>query len=150
VDVISSPVVVTLDNQEAILQVGDEVPVITQSAANVTTPNASVINTVQYRDTGILLHVTPRIVSNDNITLAITQEASEVATTTTSGIDSPTIQQRKFQNTVTVGSGETIALGGLISTTRTRGHSGIPLLSAIPVLGAPFRDSSSSVRRTEL
>jgi general secretion pathway protein D len=150
VEIISTPVVVTLDNQEAVLQVGDEVPVVTQSAANVTTPGATVINTVQYRETGILLRVTPRITSNDFVTLDVTQEASEVATNTTSGIDSPTIQQRRFQSTVSIANGETVALGGLIRATRTRTRSGVPLISQVPVLGAAFSNSNEIVRRTEL
>ncbi|GAM96823.1 general secretion pathway protein D [alpha proteobacterium U9-1i] len=150
VDVISSPIVVTLDNQEAVLQVGDEVPIVTQSATNVTTPDATVVNTVQYRETGILLRVTPRIGSTGAVTLEVKQEASEVAPTTTSGIDSPTIQQRRFESTVSVGDGETVALGGLIRANRTRGRSGVPLLGSMPIIGAPFRTTSRAVRRTEL
>lgn len=150
VEVISSPVIVTLDNQEAVLQVGDEVPIVTQSATNVTTPDATVVNTVQYRETGILLRVKPRISAGGNVTLEVTQEASEVAQTTTSGIDSPTIQQRRFESTVTVPDGQTVSLGGLIRANRTRVRSGVPLLSAVPLLGAAFRDTSEGVRRTEL
>jgi general secretion pathway protein D len=150
VEVISSPVVVTLDNQEAVLQIGDEVPIVTQSATNVTTADATVVNTVQYRETGILLRVTPRISRDGSVTLEVVQEASEVAPTTTSGIDSPTIQQRRFQSTVTIANGDTIALGGLIRATRSRTRAGVPVLSSIPVLGIPFRSNNEAVRRTEL
>jgi general secretion pathway protein D len=150
VEVISSPVIVTLDNQEAVLQVGDEVPIVTQTAANVTTPDATVVNTVQYRETGILLRVTPRIGRGGIVTLEVAQEASEVAATTTSGIDSPTIQQRRFASTVSIADGETVALGGLIRANRTRGRAGIPLLSDIPLIGAVFRNTNTAVRRTEL
>jgi general secretion pathway protein D len=150
VEVISSPIVVTLDNQEAVLQVGDEVPIVTQSAANVTTPNATVVNTVQYRETGILLRVTPRIGAGGTVTMEVAQEASEVAATTTSGIDSPTIQQRRFQSTVLVADGQTVALGGLIRANRTQGRAGVPFLSAVPLLGAPFRNTNRAERRTEL
>ncbi|MBL8551353.1 MAG: hypothetical protein JNJ73_15315 [Hyphomonadaceae bacterium] len=150
VEVISSPVVVTLDNQEATLQVGDEVPIVTQSAVSVVTPDAPIINSVQYRETGILLKVKPRISSTGAITLEVTQEASEVASTTTSGIDSPTIQQRRFQSTVSVADGQTVALGGLIRANRTRTNSGVPLLADVPVLGAAFRNSTRATRRTEL
>lgn len=150
VEVISSPIVVTLDNQAAVLQVGDEVPIVTQSATNVTTTDAAVVNTVQYRETGILLRVTPRIGANNTVTLEVAQEASEVAATTTSGIDSPTIQQRRFESTVVVGDGETIALGGLIRANRTRGRAGVPWLSDVPLLGAAFRNNNQAVRRTEL
>lgn len=150
VEVISSPVVVTQDNQEAVLQVGDEVPIVVQSAANVTTPDATVVNTVQYRETGILLRVTPRIGAGGRVTLEVKQEASEVAPTTTSGIDSPTIQQRRFESIVTIADGETIALGGLIRANRTRSRAGVPILSSAPILGALFRNRSEAVRRTEL
>lgn len=150
VEVISSPVIVTLDNQEATLQVGDEVPVITQSASGVATADATIISTVQYRETGILLRVTPRIGSGGLVTMEVAQEASEVSATTTSGIDSPTIQQRKFQSTVAVEDGQTVALGGLIRASRTRNRSGVPFLSAVPILGAAFRNSDNTVRRTEL
>lgn len=150
VEVISSPVIVTLDNQEAVLQVGDEVPIVTQTAANVTTPDATVVNTVQYRETGILLRVTPRIGRGGIVTLEVNQEASEVAATTTSGIDSPTIQQRRFASTVSIADGETVALGGLIRANRTRGRTGVPLLSDIPIIGAAFRNTTTAVRRTEL
>jgi general secretion pathway protein D len=150
VEVISSPVVVTLDNQEATLQVGDEVPIVTQSAVSVVTPDAPIINSVQYRETGILLKVKPRISPTGAVTLEVTQEASEVAATTTSGIDSPTIQQRRFHSTVSVADGQTVALGGLIRANRTRTNSGVPLLADIPVLGAAFRNSTRTVRRTEL
>jgi len=150
VEVISSPIIVTLDNQEAVLQVGDEVPIVTQSAANITTPDATVVNTVQYRETGILLRVTPRVSANDTVTLEVAQEASEVAATTTSGIDSPTIQQRRFESTVSIDDGQTVALGGLIRANRTRGRAGVPFLSAVPLLGAPFRNTNEAVRRTEL
>jgi general secretion pathway protein D len=150
VEVISSPVIVTLDNQEATLQVGDEVPIVTQSATNVTTPDATVVNTVQYRETGILLRVTPRIGAGDSVTLEVTQEASEVSATTTSGIDSPTIQQRRLESTISIGDGQTVAMGGLIRANRTRGRSGVPYLSAIPLLGAAFRERTETVRRTEL
>ena len=150
VEVISSPVVLTLDNQEAILQVGDQVPIVTQTTANVATSAATVVNTVQYRDTGILLRVTPRIGAGDNVTLEVSQEASEVVATTTSGIDSPTIQQRKFQSTVSIANGSTVALGGLIRANRTRTHSGVPFLSDVPLLGMAFRASNNVVRRTEL
>ncbi len=150
VEVISSPVIVTLDNQEATLQVGDEVPVITQSASGVASADATIISTVQYRETGILLRVTPRIGSGGLVTMEVAQEASEVSATTTSGIDSPTIQQRKFQSTVAVEDGQTVALGGLIRASRTRNRAGVPFLSAVPILGAAFRNSDNTVRRTEL
>ncbi len=150
VEVISSPVIVTLNNKPASLEVGDQVPIIVQTAANVTTPNASVVNSVEYRDTGVLLKVTPRIGAGDVITIEVSQEASEVAPTTTSGIDSPTIQQRKFSSTVSVRTGQTVVLGGLIRASRSHTKAGIPYIRDIPLLGEAAGNRSDKLDRTEL
>ncbi|KAF0174205.1 MAG: proteinral secretion pathway protein D [Alphaproteobacteria bacterium] len=150
VEVISTPVIVTLDNQEATLEVGDEVPIVTQTTTNVTTTDPTIISTVQYRQTGILLRVTPRISASGAVTLEVKQEASEVSATTTSGIDSPTIQQRRFESTITIADNETVALGGLIRANRTRTKAGVPWLSSVPLIGAAFRNTNETVRRTEL
>jgi len=88
------------NNHTAHLQVGDEVPIVTQQAQGITDPNAPIVSTLQLRETGVILEVTPRINASDLITLEITQEVSGVTPTTTSGIDSPTIQQRRFTSTV--------------------------------------------------
>ncbi len=150
VEIISSPQIMTLDNQSASLQVGDQVPVVTQSAVSISDPNAPIVNSVQFRDTGVVLNVTPRISANGMVQLQVSQEVSSVAETTTSGIDSPTIQQRQFESTVSVRDGQTVALGGLISSTRTLSQSGVPYLQDMPVLGNLFRDRTDTVRRTEL
>jgi general secretion pathway protein D len=84
------------------------------------------------------------------IELEVAQEVSQVARTTSSGIDSPTIQQRKIESKLLVPSGQSVALGGLISTTQTGSVTGIPVLKDIPLLGALFRSDSRIVERTEL
>jgi general secretion pathway protein D len=84
------------------------------------------------------------------VTLEISQEANDVVETVTSGIDSPTIQQRKITSTIAVQSGQTVALGGLIKDKRTKTSTGIPFLSRIPVLGALFGSKASTGDRTEL
>lgn len=150
VEVISSPQIMTLDNQPASLQVGDQVPVVTQSAVSINDPGAPIVNSVQFRDTGVVLNVTPRISPDGSVLMEISQEVSSVAETTTSGIDSPTIQQRRFQSTVSVHDGQTVALGGLIRTSRTISRSGIPYLQDIPFAGNLFRDNTNTARRTEL
>lgn len=150
IEVVSNPVLVTQDNEEAELQVGDQVPLVVQSAANITNPEATVVNTVEYRDTGIVLKVRPRIGETGSVTLEILQEVSDVVATTTSGIDSPTIQQRRFRSIVTVQDQATVALGGLIRATRTRSRSGIPPFSGIPILGSLFGNTRNDSRRTEL
>ena len=150
VRVVSSPKLVTLNNHEAQLQVGDEVPVATQSAVSVTTPGAPIVNSVQMQDTGVILSVTPRVNKNGLVEMDITQEVSNSVPTTTSNIDSPTIQQRKLSTTVVVKNGDTIALGGLITESKSKTKSGVPYLQKIPVLGALFRDTDNQTVRTEL
>jgi len=150
VEVVSSPQLMVLDNRTAELQVGDEVPIATQSAVSVTDPDAPIVNSIEFRDTGVILRVTPRVNPGGLVTMEIAQEVSSVVGTTTSGIDSPTIQQRKVTSSVAVQSGETVALGGLISERRERSSGGLPLLSEIPLLGAAFGSKADGAVRTEL
>ncbi len=150
VRVLSSPKLMVLNNREAQLEVGDEVPITVQSAVSTLEPNAPIVNSVQFRDTGVILHVTPRANKSGRVTLEVAQEVSDVAKTTSSGIDSPTIEQRKLSSVVTVQDGETIALGGLIRDSRTTGGDGIPFLRKIPVLGHLFGSTNNDSTRTEL
>ncbi len=150
VSVISSPSLLVVDNQQARLNVGDQVPIATQSAVSVLNPDAPIVNSVQYRDTGVILEVMPRVSSNDMVTLDVRQEVSDVVPTNTSGIDSPTIQQRAIQSSVSVRSGQTIALGGLIRDRASQNRTGIPYLSETPVLGALFGTKDRTSTRTEL
>lgn len=150
VNVISSPEIMVLNNQTATLQVGDQVPVATQQAVSVIDPQAPLVNSIQYRDTGIILKVTPRVNQGGMVLLDIAQEVSDVATTTSSQLNSPTIQQRKIQSSVAVRDNETIALGGLIRSGTTRTRGGIPVLMDIPVLGNIFRTTRNEDEKTEL
>jgi general secretion pathway protein D len=150
VNVISSPLLMVLDNQTARLQVGDQVPIATQSSTATTDPDAPIVNTIELRDTGVILEVTPRVNASGLVVMDIIQEVSDVIETTTSSIDSPTIQQRLIQSTVAVQSGMTVALGGLIRDRTEESESGLPLLSQIPILGNLFKTTSDSSRRTEL
>ncbi len=150
VNVVSAPQMMVLNNQTATLQVGDQVPIATQSAVSVITPGAPIVNTIQFRDTGVILQVTPRVNESGLVLLDIGQEVSDVARTTSSTLDSPTIQQRRFTSSVAIRDGETVALGGLIRDNRSNGRSGIPILHDIPYVGALFGDTSSSTTRTEL
>ncbi|MDO8297673.1 MAG: type II secretion system secretin GspD [Caulobacter sp.] len=149
VEVISTPKIVTLNNRTATLQIGDQVPVVIQTAQSNVTPDAPRVVNVEYRDTGVILTVTPRV-SGDAIMLTIAQEVSSVAKTTTSGIDSPTIQQRRFESTLMLRDGQAVALGGLISSTRSNGDSGVPYIKDVPGLGRLFKSQERDQRRTEL
>ena len=150
INVVSAPKLMVLNNQTAVLQVGDEVPVVTASAVSTQTPDAPIVNSVEYRETGVILKVTPRVNGSGSVLLDISQEVSDVAETGTSTINSPTIQQRKIATTVVAQDGQTIALGGLIREVKTRGRDGVPLLSQIPVVGALFGNHTNTVKRTEL
>lgn len=150
VKVLSSPTLMVLDNRTATLQVGDEVPIVTQTAISTIDPDAPIVNQVSLRDTGVILKVTPRVNDGGRVMLDIEQEVSDVVETQTSGIDSPTIQQRRIQTTVAVDNGSTIALGGLIRDRVSDGHTKIPLLGDIPGLGQLFRSTSQRSERTEL
>jgi len=149
VEVVSSPQLVALSGQTARLQIGDQVPIVTQSATGLQS-DARIVNSVEYRDTGVVLTVTPRAGSDGLVIVDIQQEVSDVAGTTSSGIDSPTIQQRRFETRVAIQDGETIALGGLIRSSRSKGTTGVPVLSRVPGVGAAFRSRDQTVRRTEL
>jgi general secretion pathway protein D len=150
VKVLSTPSVVVLDNQVATLVVGDQVPVSTQSATILTNPNTPLINTIDYRNTGVILRVAPRINVNGNVLLNIEQEISNIADNINATTLTPTISQRKVKSSVAVASGQSVLLGGLISEIQERNRQGIPLVEEIPVLGEAFARNNRTTRRTEL
>jgi general secretion pathway protein D len=150
VQVVSAPKIITLDNKTARLQVGDQVPIVTQTSQSTQTPNAPVLNNVDYRNSGVILSVTPRISGQNRIILEVSQEVSSVIQTKTSGIDSPTIQQRKFESTLSLRNGGVVALGGLISKTQNVSDSGVPGLKDVPGLGRLFKTATKDTARTEL
>ncbi|NDV00576.1 type II secretion system secretin GspD [Pseudoroseicyclus tamaricis] len=150
VSVIASPTLVVLDNKEAVLQIGDQVPVATQTSNSTTSDDAPVITSVSYRDTGIILSVRPQIGATGRLTLDISQEVSSVIANSTSGINSPTIRQRQIETTVAVQDGSTLVLGGLIQEGSEQRDAAVPGLGEIPVLGAAFRSRDSRRNRTEL
>jgi general secretion pathway protein D len=150
VNVISSPTLMVVDNKKATLQVGNEVPVVTQSAVGVQVIGAPVVNSVTYRNTGIVLNITPRIGDRGRVLLEVEQEASDVVKTDTSTIDSPTIQQRRIKTTVAVNDGEGIVLGGLIQDRADVARNQVPLVGEIPVLGNLFKSKTDTIKRTEL
>jgi general secretion pathway protein D len=150
VDVLSSPQLMVLNNQTATLQVGDQVPIITQQAVDTQTAGAPVVNSVQYENTGVILQVTPRVNRGGEVMMDITQEVSDVSSTVQSSTGSPVIEQRKITSTVAVQDGETVTLGGLISKQNSSTKAGVPYLDEIPVLGNAFRDTTNGFTRTEL
>ena len=150
VNVISAPTLMVLDNKKATLQVGEDVPIATQSATAVTSPGAPVVNSISFRNTGVLLTVTPRVSDSGRVVLEIEQEVSDVIPTTSSKLDSPTIQQRRVKTTVAVNDGDSLALGGLIQQRNTLARDQIPLLGDVPILGNLFKNKTDTIKRTEL
>lgn len=158
VKVISSPQLMVLDNEPARLQVGDQVPVAvrTSQSTDVTT-DAPIVSEIEYRDTGVILDIIPRVNASGLVVLDIIQEVSDVVptvvtanTTTATQAQTPTISQRRIASTVAINSGETVALGGLIRDSATNSVTGVPLLSEIPLLGNLFKTTTDTTRRTEL
>ena len=152
VKVLSSPQVLVLDNEAARLQVGNLVPFLTTSSQSQITANAPIVNSVDYRETGVILQVTPRVNSGGLVTLDISQEVSSVDTAVaqTTAIQSPTFLERQVSSRVVVQDGQTVGLAGLISDSLSRSNSGIPWLKDVPLLGV-LAGSQSNVRtRTEL
>ena len=149
VDVVSSPSVMVMENKRAVLQVGDEVPIVTQQANNIATSNATIVNAVSYRSTGIILGITPRLSDDGRVFLEIEQEVSNVSSTASS-TGSPTISQRRVKTTVTVNDGETIVLAGLMKDDATRNRDQVPLLGDVPLFGNAFKNKDDTIKRTEL
>jgi len=150
VKVISSPQVVVQDNRTALLKVGDQVPVTVQQAVSVEDLDAPLVNSIQYVDTGVILRVTPRINSGGLVTCDVEQEVSSVSSDSLTGILTPTISIRKIRSTVSVQSGQTVALGGLISESRNDNSTGLPGLSRAPIIGGLFGTKDQGLTRTEL
>ena len=150
VNIVSSPSLTVMDNKPAVLQIGDQVPITTQSATSVLTTGAPIVNSVSYKDTGVILSMTPRINESGRVLLDIVQEVSSVAQTTSSNIDSPTIRQRKIKTSVVVNNNDVLVLGGLIQDSRSVSRSQIPLLGDIPLIGSAVANKDNAITKTEL
>ncbi len=150
IKVISAPKLLVLNNQTAALQVGNQVPIQTQQQQAVGTGNGNIVNSIEYRDTGVILRVTPRVNASGLVLLDISQEVSSVSSLSTGGIDSPTIATRRIATTVAVQDGQVLGLGGLFSDSKTNGNTGLPLLTRIPILGALFGRATAAQERREL
>jgi general secretion pathway protein D len=148
VKVLSSPSLVVMDNQPAVLQVGDEIPVSTRSATLIEAPGAPIVNSIEFRNTGVILKVLPHVHANGAIDLEVEQEISNA--NSTEPTLTPTISQRRIKSMISVMSGQTVLLGGLISEREENSKSGIPGLRSIKFLGDLFGKTSGSKHRTEL
>jgi general secretion pathway protein D len=152
VKVLQNPSLVVVNNQVATLQVGDVVPVSTGSANvlnSATATSNTIVNTIDYRNTGIILRVSPRINVNGNVRLDVEQEISNVSPQTASSL-TPTVSERKVKSSISVANGQTVLLAGLISEQQNKTRNGIPVLDQIQGLGDAFSHQDNTGTRTEL
>jgi general secretion pathway protein D len=156
VKMLSAPHIIAADNREAHILVGQSIPILTSSSQSVITNNATLVNQVQYRDTGKILTVLPQVNSLGLVNLQIRQEVSAVLQTASGAVTSfgntgsPAFSTREAETTVVVQDGETVLIGGIIDDSIQHTRSGIPYLMDIPVIGRAFRSDSDTVDRTEL
>jgi type II secretion system protein D len=149
-EVLSRPQILTADNQKATIDIGDRVPLVTDSR---TTPQGDTINTFAYEDVGVSLTVTPRISPDGFVKMEVEPTVSQLSSssvTVSPGINTPVISQRKATTTVSVQNGQSVIIGGLISTSDDRRRSKVPFLGNIPYLGFLFRSSKAVENRKEL
>lgn len=146
VKVISSPSLMVLDNHTAAIAVGDQQPV---RSSTTVTDGGTTVSSIEYKDTGVALAVTPSVNAGNTVTMTIEQSVTDVGQ-----IDTATSQrsflQRQIRSRVAVRSGETLVLGGLIRDNNTAGRSGVPVLQDIPLVGGLFSTTTRDSRRTEL
>jgi len=150
VKVLSTPSLVVLDNQFASLQVGDQIPITTRTAQSVDTSTAPVVNNIEYRNTGVILRVAPRINANGNVLLNVEQEISSVADTVNADTLTPTVSERRVESAISVANGQTVLLGGLISEMRQRQRDNVPGAEQLPLFGDLLGHRDTSMKRTEL
>ncbi|PKL51770.1 MAG: hypothetical protein CVV37_04675 [Nitrospira bacterium HGW-Nitrospira-1] len=157
VNVLSSPLLLAIDNKEAKIEIGENVPIATgfqqQPSTTTTTGTVSFVaaGQIEYKPVGVILTVTPRISEKGRVMLKITQEiSSQGPDVALAGITSPSFVTRKAQTTGIVQSGHTLVIGGIITEQKNVAKEGIPFLSRIPLLGFLFGANTDTVKKTEL
>jgi len=150
VNVLSSPSVMVLDNQTAKIQVGKSVPILTSQSQGTATTDR-IVNSIEYRDTGVMLTVKPRVTPGGLVQMEIEQEVSTAEPVASdAGVQSPEIATRNITSTVAVRSNQAVVLGGLIEDSRSDTKQGIPGLYSLPVVGGLFGESKKRAQRREL
>jgi len=145
-NVISTPSITVLDNHDAYIHVGDQVPVVSGETIN---DGGFATQSVTYRDTGVQLNVRPSVNAGGLVTMQIEQSVTDVSNTSTS-TDNPTFLERSIMTRVAVHSHQSVVLGGLIRENASNNESGVPFLHKLPVLGPLFGSVEKENRRTEL
>ncbi len=151
-NIVSTPNLITLDNEEAKIVVGENVPFITGQFTNTGNATTNPFQTIERKDVGITLRIRPQIGEGGAIRMQIYQEQSAVKTTTAAGTTNagPSTSKRSIEGTVTVDDGQILVLGGLIEDTYTTTQNKVPLLGDLPLVGALFRSESRERKRTNL
>jgi type II secretory pathway component GspD/PulD (secretin) len=148
-NVLASPHIIAADNREAKIQIGDQVPIATSQSTQVGTSN-SILTTIQYKDTGIILKVKPQINESGLVALEVVQEVSDFSQQKVLGTEQYVISKREASTNLVAQDGQTIIIGGLIKDRSNKTFEGIPFLSKIPILGYLFGSTTDSATRTEL
>ena len=150
-NVLSTPNLMTLDNEEAKIVIGNNVPFVTGSYANTTGNNTvNPFSTVERKDVGLMLRVRPQINENGTVKLAIYQEVSKIDGNTLKDVNGPTTSKRSIESNVLVEDGSIIVLGGLLEDSYQQAEDKVPLMGDIPVLGNLFRSENRSRKKTNL
>jgi general secretion pathway protein D len=136
--------------QQATIDVGTEVPTVSSNSQATTNTDAPILQSISYRKTGVRLTVMPVVHASGHVDIEIEQELSEAQPNKSSSIDSPSVFNRKIQTTVTLQDGGSILLGGLISSTKSLGNTGVPWFGKMPIIGKLLSADSNSSARTEL
>jgi general secretion pathway protein D len=153
VNVLSNPAIMTTENKKAVINVSTSVPIVTSQQVPVATGGItgnSITQTVEYRDAGVVLTVTPRIGEQGTVALDVKQEVNEVGQNEPPPINSPRFTKREAETSVVLLSSQTLVLGGLIQNKRTSIRTGVPLLHRIPILGFLFGFKEERIEKTEL
>jgi general secretion pathway protein D len=151
VSILSSPQILVLNNEAASINVGDQVPIITSEVIPTGTEGTTLTRSIQYRDTGVILNVTPRINYNGIIILEIEQQVSNARPGVPAvGVDSPVISTRQLRTKLAVKDGQSIMMGGMIRKDTNMVDSGVPLLKNVPGLGWLFKSQTENTSKTEL
>lgn len=150
IKVISSPQLLVSSNTEARIQIGNDVPLVSGSIVSADS-SGTASNTYDYRETGIIMTMTPQVTSSNLISLEIKQEVSEPVTNTISTAkDTPVIQMREIETAMTIANGKTMVMGGMIQEKLSDDLNSIPIISDIPYLGRLFGNTNQSTTRTEM
>ena len=147
-NILSTPTLVTMDNQEAEIVVGQNVPFVT--GTQLSSANNNPFQTIERQDIGISLKVKPQINEGDNIKMEIEQEVSDVSSTSVTGASDITTNKRSIKTTVLVEDGQTLVLGGLIDDQISDTHDKVPMLGDIPLLGGLFRYRTTTKSKRNL